>query len=417
LHGSLRLTIDVGNGVGYNRFNTTRAIKEAKMKTTNLIALMSGFLVFIIFGACTPLAPAKLSDEDFDATVSAMVEATNTAEANLAATVNAAVEATQAVEVGLTAAADAAAEATKAAEADLAAAVDAAVEATSAAEAGLTATASAVTQEQPTAAPTEAPPPAPTVDTSTLSEEDLAALIDEAVAEAVAATEEATTAMDTAASDGTVTYEETVNVEVVLSGAEEAVALAEELIMAYYSIYGAYYSETLYILEEMEEDLNTIAEAFELMMQILEQGGEITSVVIEQILAALEAADVSAAEIQAQSEGWLEALQAELENRAADALAVQATEIATDRQGAIQSVLQYADTTRSSLADGIISQEELSAIALSGANASASLKAQGGPQLQNLTGSIDALTAQIARGELPQAKGSLGALEASVPGR
>lgn len=386
------------------------------MKTKKIIALMSGFLVFVIFGACNPLAPAELSEEDFAATVDAIVQATNTAEANLAATVNAAVEATQAVEGGLMATADAAAEATKAAEADLAAAVDAAVEATSTAEAGLTATASVAAQEPPPVVPTEAPP-TPTVDTSTLSEEELAALIDAAVAEAVAATEEATTAVNAAASDGTVTVDETVTVEVVLAGAEEAIALAEELIVAYYDIYGAYASETMGTLEEIEEDLNTIAEGIELMMQIVQQGGEITSVAIEQILAAVEAADISAAEIQAQSEGWLGALQAELENRAAAALAVQPTEIATDRQGAIQSTLQYVETVRSSLADNVISPGELPAIYLAGANASAGLKAQGGPQLQNLAGSVDALTTQIARGQLPQAKGSLGALEASVPRR
>jgi len=386
------------------------------MKTTNIIALMSGFLIFAIFGACSPLAPVEIADEDVAATVNAMVEATNTAEANLAATVNAAVEATHAVEAGLTATADAAVEATKAAEAGLAAADDAAVKATSTAEAGLTATASAAAPEQPTAVPVEAPP-TPTVDTSTLSEEELAALIDAAVAEAVAATEEATTAMDAVASDSTITVDETVTVEVALAGAEEAIALAEALIVAYYDIYGVYASGTLGTLEEIEEDLNTIAEGVELMMQILEQGGEVAPVAIEQILAAVEAADVSAAEIQAHSEGWLEALQIELENRAAAALAVQATEVATDRQGAIQSAFQYVETVRSSLADGIISQGERSAIELDGANASAGLKAQGGPQLQNLTGSIDALTTQIARGQLPQAKGSLGALEASIPRR
>ena len=187
--------------------------------------------------------------------------------------------------------------------------------------------------------------------------------------------------MDTAASDGTITYEETVTVEVVLVGAEEAIALAEALIVAYYDIYGAYASETLGTLEEIEEDLNTIVEGIELMMQILEQGDEVASATIEQILAAVQAVDVSAAEIQAQSEGWLEALQAELENRATTALAVQATQIATDRQGAIQSALQYVETARSALADGIISEGELSAIALAGANASASLGARGGPQL------------------------------------
>jgi hypothetical protein len=171
------------------------------MKITNIIMLVSGFLVLTIFGACGP-------KEDVAATINAAIEATNTAEANFAATVNAAVEATRAVEAGLAATADAAVEATKTAEVDLTATADAAVEVTSTAEAGLTATASAAAQGQPTASPIEAPPTS-TVDTSALSEEELNATIDAAVAEAVAATEEAMTATAAAASVDTITYEET----------------------------------------------------------------------------------------------------------------------------------------------------------------------------------------------------------------
>lgn len=359
------------------------------MKTTNMIALMSGILIFVIFGACGPLAPSEgpaLSDADVAATVNAAVEATNTAGANLAATVDAAVEATKAAE------------------------------AASSAEAAPTAAATLVVQELPTAVPVEAPP-TPAVDTSTLSEEELAALIDEAVAEAVAATVGATAAMDAAASDSTITVDETVTVEVALAGAEEAIALAEALIVAYYDVYGAYASETVGTLEEIEDDLNTIAEGVELMMQMVEQGSEAATAAIGQIQAAVQAANVSAAEIQAQVGGWQEALRAERGNREAAALAVQPTEIATNRKDAIQSTLKYVETVRASLADNTISREELSVISLAGANASAGLKAQGAPQLQNLAGSVDALTAQIARGEVPQAKGNLGALEASVPRR
>lgn len=361
------------------------------MKRTNVIALMSGLLIFAVFAACNPLAPAELSEEDFAATVDAIVAATFTAEANLAATVDAAVETTKAAETELTATA-------------------------SAAEAGPTATATVAAEQQPPVVPTEAPS-TPTVDTSTLSEAELAALIDAAIAEAVAATEAATTVMAAAASDGTITAEETVTVEVVLVGAEEAIALAEALIVAYYDIYGAYASETLGTLEEIEEDLNTIAEGIELMLQMVEQGSEAASAAIGQIQAAVGAANGSAAEIQAQVGGWQEALRAERENRTAAALSVQPTEIATNRKDAIQNTLKYVETVRASLADNTISREELSAISLAGANASAGLRAQGAPQLQDLAGSIDALTAQIARGELPQAKGSLDALESSVPRR
>jgi hypothetical protein len=98
-------------------------------------------------------------------------------------------------------------------------------------------------------------------------------------------------------------------------------------------------------------------------------------------------------------------------------LAVQATEIATNRVEALQSAAQYVESVRSALADQYISPQELSAIAQSGANASAGLEAYGGAQLQNLVASIDALTAQLARGQWPQAQLNLGALESALPSR
>ena len=67
-----------------------------------------------------------------------------------------------------------------------------------------------------------------------------------------------------------------------------------------------------------------------------------------------------------------------------------------------------------SLADNTISSAELANIAQLGANASASLNAQGGPQLQQLSGSINDITAQLARGQAPQAQANLGNLEASL---
>ena len=129
------------------------------------------------------------------------------------------------------------------------------------------------------------------------------------------------------------------------------------------------------------------------------------------------AANINVAEIQAQAQGWLELLQAELESQAVQALAVQATEIAANRVEALQSAAQYVESVHSALADQYISPQELSAIAQLGANAGASLEAYGGAQLQSLVGSIDALTAQLARGEWPQAQINLGALESAIPSR
>jgi hypothetical protein len=377
------------------------------MKLSPIIMLVSGIVILTTLAACGPApTPAPgLSDADVAATVNAAVAATNTAQADLAATVNAAVAATSAAAVPPTATATLVVVATPTPAPDLTATANAAAAATN-----------TPAPEQPTVAPTEAPPP-PTVDTSTMSEEELAAAIDAAVTAAVAATEQAATATSSAAADNAVTNDETVSVQVTLTNAEEAIALAEALIAAYNSTYGQYAMETVTTLQEIEEDLEAIATETATIASTLDQGSEAATAAVEQLQAAATAASASAAEAQAQAQSWLTALKTELDNRAATALATQPTEVATDRQGAVQSAFKYIDAVRSGLDDGKITQGELSGIAQAGANASASLKAHGGPQLQNVAGSIDNLTQQVARGELPQAKRSVDTLESSLPRR
>lgn len=354
------------------------------MKTTTTFLVLSTLVLTTLAGCRS--APAQLAPtptQNVAATVDAAVEATRVAEHSQQATIEAAVSATQTAD---------------------------------AAQISLEPTPTEAAGEQPTI------PPPSSDEYVTMTEEELAALIDETVNEAVAATQDAATTAETSASDGTLTQDEVQTVEVVLADAEEAIALAEELIYAYADLYVELAEETLVVLQEVEQ---LLAETTELVIaitavvedadQMLDQGIEVSAETIEQLVALAEAAGVNAAEIQVQAEGWLEDLQAELEGRATAALAIQPTEIATDRRGAISSAYDYIETVRGALVDDKISQLELSAIAQAGANASASLKAQGGPQLQNLAGSLDDITARIAKGQLPDVQGLLGTLEASLP--
>ena len=317
--------------------------------------------------------------------------------------------------------------ATPAATPDTQATVEAAFAATSTVQASIQATIDAAVEATDVAVePTivTAAPPTPSAEYVTMTEEELADLIDEAVVEATAATQECATAATEAATDETVTQEEVDTVEVYVVDAEEAIAYAEELIYAYYSLYGELATETLILLQAIEEDLATLtgeAAAIEAALQeidtTLEQGLALAEETITQLEAAAQAASVQAAEIQAQNQTWIQNLQTELENRAAAVLAVQPDNIATDRQAAILSAFDYVDAVREGLADDMISQTELANIALLGANASASLNAHGGPQLQRLPSSINDITGQIARGQTPQAKANLGSLESALGAR
>jgi hypothetical protein len=308
---------------------------------------------------------------------------------------------------------------------DTEATVAAAVAATSTAQAGMQATIDAAVQATGAAAPTPASSPTPSSEEYvTLSEEELADMIDEAVTEATTATQTCTTAATEAAADDAITQEEVAEVEAHAVEAEEAIAYAEELITAYCDLYGELASETIDLLLAIEEDLATMAESTAAIAATLQEidtalarGLALAEETIAQLEGAAQAASAKAAEIQAQNQAWLHDLQAELETRAADALAVQPDNVAADRRAAILSAFEYVDAVRDGLADSRISQSELIHIAQLGANASASLSAHGTPQLQQLSGSINDITSQVARGQMPQAKASLGSLESALGSR
>ncbi len=311
---------------------------------------------------------------------------------------------------------------------DTQATVDAAIAATGTAQAGTQATIDAAVEATGVAAEaTAAPSSTPTVEYVTMTEmteEELAALIDQAVTDAAVATQECATATTEATADDTITSEEVATVEIYVTGAEEAIAYAEELILAYYDLYGELAVETIALLQATEEDLAALASetaAINATLQevaaTLDQGVALAEETIAQLETAAQAIGDKAAEVQYRNQTWIQDLQAELEDRAATALTIQPSNIAADRKGAILSAFDYVDAVRDSLADNKISSTELNNIAQLGANASASLNAHGGPQLQQLSGSINDITGQIARGQMPQAKANLGNLERALGAR
>ena len=307
---------------------------------------------------------------------------------------------------------DAAIAATSIAEANVQATVDAAVEATAAAGAD--------TQATDVAAPT----PTPAAEYVTMTEEEMAVLIDQSVTEAVAAMETASAATADAAADSTLTAEEAEVVELYVMAAEEAIVIAEELINAYYGLYADLAYETLYLLEDIEDDQATMSEYAVLIASVLEtnsetieQGLALAEETITQLQDTAQLAYTVASEAHAQSQEWRTNLSSELDSRAANALAVPPNQVATDRLEALVSGFQYVDGTRGALDDNRITQSELANIAQLGANASASLEAHGGPQLQHRSGSIDDITQEIARGQWSQARTGLGDLEKSLGSR
>lgn len=261
------------------------------------------------------------------------------------------------------------------------------------------------------------PTPAPAIEYYELSEEELAALIDASVAEALIATETSSTVTAQATSDGVMTEEEIYQTVEYIYDAEAAIHYTEELLAAYYDLYGEYAEDVLNILTAIEEDLDTLVVALEEVDELLQQGAEFASAAIDELNQAASVMTENIAEAHADRQDWLAEVQAGIAERENLLTNLVPTEVANNRIDTIRQVYTYLDSVKAAFGDRKINQNELLEIAQIGANAEASVLRNGGPQLSGIDGLIDGFTRQLARGEWPQARRELGGFEASLPAR
>lgn len=313
-------------------------------------------------------------------------QATPTAQPNTQATIEAAVAATDIAQAGMQAT------------------IDAAVAATTQAQ-------STPTQPIPTAAPADdvvavAATPTPVVEYTTMSEEELAALIDQSVQQAIAASEASAAAASQAASDGSITSDEVQTVEVSVAGAEEAVELAEEMLAVYASLYGDLAEASLEELDDIEAALLEIAAATAALNATLQdidsslaQGVALAEESITQLETTAQAVQTQAQQLQATHQQVRDAL---VENAA--------PQFAGDPQAALQSVFEFAAAGQQATGDGQISPEEVAQLAQLASAVSGNLTASGNPQLQDLDQVIQMVNGHLEVGNVPQAQAGLNQL-------
>lgn len=323
-------------------------------------------LLLMILACGRPAAP----EVDTQATVEAAVAATNTAQVAVQATIEAAVQATDTAQNEQQAAAP---------EANSAAA----------------ATATSI----------------PNQDYTTMSEEELVALINQAVAAAGQAAGQSASAASEATADDTVTQEEAQTIELYIEGADQAAAYAEELLAAYADLYGDLASDAV---EELEAVADSLAEIEENTAAMSDSLAEINESVesAEQTVAEIEAAAQAtldkASQLQAQSQAWVAEAQAKLNNQAAQ------MEAATGQIEALKSALDFVTASQAALADNQISPEELKDIAQLGASASASLEGSGIPAMQDLSGQVNEITKGLAGGDIAAVQSQLAGLTTAL---
>ncbi len=351
------------------------------MKGSSVLLYLIGLFSLSSLVACQG-AGNPSSKANSDATISAAVNATTMAQGAFSATLDAAVKATQAAQP--------------------------------------TATAQATGQNK-TATPKPGATTTPSVSYVTMTEEELAALIDQSVKQAVAATTTATTSTTSATSDGTLTTAEVQALTTAATTAQSDINQALALTQAYYDLYAEIAPETLATLQAIEQDLNSMATSMSSMAtslsqisQTLAQGQAVAQSAITQLQSAATKANTAATSAQTKAKNWTQTVQNDVNKRGNDALTVKPTSVPTDLKSTVQSVNAYVDSVRTSLSDSKITQKELQGVSLAGANATAGLSKFGGAEAQGLSTSINAMTKQLARGEAPKAKTNFANLEQSA---
>lgn len=275
------------------------------------------------------------------------------------------------------------------------------------------------------------PTPGPTVDYVTLTEEELAALIDQAVAEAVTATEQTTTAVTTTTGDDAVTAEEVSYVYDYYATADYYVEYAEQLLNEYYNLYGELAEEMLVELDtietelaQMNDTLSSIDSSLQQISSTLEQGQAATQEAISQLEAAAQTAQTNAQELKAQAQDMMSQLQLDQDGRVQDISQIQPNNVPTDRLSSLQTAFEFLDAANQAMGDNKLSRDELMNLAQLGANAQAGFQnfggkagIAGGPDLSQFTGKFSEITTQFAHGQMPQARGNLHDFETSLGDR
>lgn len=272
------------------------------------------------------------------------------------------------------------------------------------------------------------PTPGPTVEYVNLTEEELAALIDEAVAEAVAATEQTTAAVTTTTSDSTVTTEEVVYVYDYYYYADYYVQTAEDLMAEYYNLYSDLATQMIVEMDaiaselnQMNDTLTQISTSLDEINSTLSQGLALAQESVDQLNAAAQQAQTNAQELQAQAQDMISVLQAEQQGRVDQLSQIQPNNIPTDKITALQSAFDFVDFAKTAMGDSKLSREELTSLTQLGKNAQAGLANFGGggagPDLTQFSGKFDEITTQLARGQMPQARGNIGQFESALGSR
>lgn len=272
-------------------------------------------------------------------------------------------------------------------------------------------------------------------DYSAMTEEELAALIDQAVAEAVAATTATTTAVTTTTSDNTVTAEEAAYVYDYYYNADYYVQYAEELTAQYAALYGELANQMIAEMDaintelaQMNDTLTQVSTSLDEINSTLSQGAAAAQESIDKLNAAAQQAQTKAQALQTQAQDMKSVLQADQQGRVDQLAQLQPNNIPADKLDALHTAFDFLDAAQLAMGDNKISRDELLNLAQLGKNAQAGFGKFGGKDggigagglgldLTKFSGKFDEISTQFARGEMPKARKSVGGFQSSLGSR
>lgn len=260
--------------------------------------------------------------------------------------------------------------------------------------------------------------PAPAVDANNLSEEELEAMINQAVNEAVEATTQASASATQAASDQAVTTDEYQTVYYYSYNADQAIAYAEQLVNAYSQVYGDLATEAMESVNVLSQELSQMAgsiddlnSTLEVINTTLESGQQLATETIQQLQNAASAASQAMVNATNHAAAFTHAVDQSRDNRVRDLSNIQPDNIPTDLQSTLSGAFSFLDTVRGALGDNKLDRNELTQIAQFGANLGAGFQKFGAGKFDGLSGKLSEITGNLARGRNPDARRGLGDFE------
>ena len=267
-----------------------------------------------------------------------------------------------------------------------------------------------------TAMPTKAPPPP-----DEISEEDLAQMIDEAVTDAMIFTRELKTATMDSTADSALTRDELDMLMSYYSLSQSEIEYALSLTEMYLEIYRDLGGGTVDLLYLIEEDLNNLSYMTDeakvliyIMENIINNGRTVTPDDVTILIEHSRQYNDLLTILGNRSGEWFTSLQEDMPIRAEKYLKIKSNEVAETRQAAFSMANDYVSSVQDALGDGFLSSSELNSIAQLGANVKASFRSLNLLNSSNITETIDGITSNLARGQLPTAAASIGQLEGLI---